>query len=269
MAGACYGHGQKERAPSMTASPPRAAETARSGNGPGRPAWRRWLPLALLVLGLALFLGLRLDQYISFAALKQHRALLMDLVDRHTALTALGFSLIYVVSVAFSLPIATVLTISAGFLFGQWLGTALVVVGATTGATAVFLAARSAFGDALRRRAGPWLAKMQEGFRANAFTYLIILRLIPLFPFVVVNLVPAALGMSLRHYVLATLLGIVPGSFVFTSVGAGLGSVFDSGAEFTAKGVLTPQIIVALVGLACLAVLPLVYKKARERRPAR
>lgn len=248
--------------------PPRPTEQAGPEQACQAPAaaWTRWWPLAALAGGLALFMGLRLDQYVSFSTLKEHRALLLGLVDRHFALMVLGFLLIYVVSVAFSLPIATVLTISAGFLFGQWFGTVLVVVGATVGATAIFLAARSALGDALRRRAGPFLARMQDGFRENAFYYLMILRLVPLFPFFVVNLVPAALGVGLRDYVLATFLGIVPGSFVFASVGAGLGSVFDAGGEFTAAGILTPQVVVALVGLACLAVLPVVYKKRRQTR---
>ena len=229
-----------------------------------RSALSRWWPLAVLILGLCAFWALRLDRFVSFSALKEHRTLLLGLVDRHLVGMSAAFLVLYVVSVAFSLPIATILTISAGFLFGQGLGMGLVVTGATVGATLVFLAARTAFGDGLRRRAGPWLAKMEAGFRENAFFYLIVLRLVPLFPFVVVNLVPAALGMGLRDYVLATMLGIVPGSFVFTSVGAGLGSVFDSGGEFTASGILTPQVVVALLGLACLALIPVVYKTFKK-----
>ncbi len=241
------------------------AQPSRANPAPSlRTRLARWWPLAVLILGLGLFLALRLDRYVSFGALKDHRDLLLGLIDRHLLGMSAGFLLLYVVSVAFSLPIATVLTISAGFLFGQWLGMMLVVAGATTGATLVFLAARTAFGDSLRRRAGPWLAKMEAGFRENAFFYLIVLRLVPLFPFVVVNLVPAALGMGLRDYALATMLGIVPGSFVFTSVGAGLGSVFDAGGEFSAKGILTPQVISALLGLACLALIPVVYKKFKK-----
>lgn len=229
-----------------------------------RPFLARWWPVGVLILGFILFWALRLDRFFSFSALKEHRATLLDLVDRRLWVMSVAFLAFYVTSVAFSLPIATLLTISAGFLFGQALGMVLVVAGATAGATLVFLAARTAFGDALRRRAGPWLGRMEAGFRENAFFYLVVLRLVPLFPFVVVNLVPAALGMPVRTYVLATLIGIVPGSFVFTSVGAGLGSVFDAGGEFSAKGVLTPQVIVALLGLACLALIPVVYKKIKK-----
>jgi uncharacterized membrane protein YdjX (TVP38/TMEM64 family) len=109
---------------------------------------------------------------------------------------------------------------------------------------------------------------MEAGFQENAFNYLLVLRLIPLFPFWIVNLVPAFLGVKLRTYMLGTLIGIIPGSFVFASVGAGLGSVLDSGQEFSPSSVLTPQIVIALIGLAVLALLPVAYRKWRRRRPA-
>jgi uncharacterized membrane protein YdjX (TVP38/TMEM64 family) len=218
----------------------------------------------VLLAGLGIFLALRLDRYLGFSSLKEHRALLLDLVERHRALTALGFLAIYTLAVAMSLPVATALTIAGGFLFGQILATALVVVGATAGAVAVFLAARTALGDSLRRRAGPWLARMERGFREDALCYLLVLRLVPLFPFVAVNLVPAILGMRLRDFALGTFIGIIPGSFVYVSVGAGLGSVFDAGGEFRPTGILTPEVITALVGLACLALVPVVYKKLKR-----
>jgi uncharacterized membrane protein YdjX (TVP38/TMEM64 family) len=218
----------------------------------------------LLAAGLGLFLAFRLDRYIGFSALKEHRTMLMDLVERHAVAMAVGFVAVYALAAAFSLPIAAVLSISGGFLFGQWLGTVLNVLGATAGATAVFLAARTAIGDSLRRRAGPWLARMEEGFRDNALCYLLVLRLVPLFPFVAVNLVPAMLGVGLRDFVVATFIGIIPGAFVYTAVGAGLGSVFDAGGEFRPSGILTPQVITALVGLACLALVPVVYKKLKR-----
>ena len=221
--------------------------------------------LALLA-GLGLFFALRLDRYVSFMALKEHRAQLLGLVRDHGLGMALGFAAVYAACVAFSLPVAAVLTITGGFLFGQWLGVLLVVTGATVGAVAVFLAARTALGDALRRRAGPWLARMQDGFNANALSYLLVLRLVPLFPFAVVNLAAAVLGMKLRDYALATFIGIIPGSFVYTAVGVGLGSVFDQGREFTPAGILTPQVLMALGGLACLALVPVVYKKLKQRR---
>jgi uncharacterized membrane protein YdjX (TVP38/TMEM64 family) len=173
------------------------------------------------------------------------------------------YGLAYLAMVAFSLPGGAVMTVAGGFLFGALPTAAVVVVAATAGATLVFLAARTALGDILRRRAGPFLKGMEEGFRANALSYLLVLRLVPLFPFVVVNLVPAFLGVSLRVFVLGTLFGIAPGTFVYASVGAGLGSVFDAGESFSARSVLTTEVVVALLGLAFLALVPVLYRRRR------
>jgi len=129
--------------------------------------------------------------------------------------------------------------------------------------------AKTAFGDALRDRAGAWLRTLEAGFREHALSYLLVLRLVPLFPFFVVNLVPALLGVPLSTFVLGTFVGIIPGSFMYTSVGAGLGSLFDAGETFSVTGVLTPQIVTALVGLAMLALVPVVYKKLMARRRER
>jgi uncharacterized membrane protein YdjX (TVP38/TMEM64 family) len=233
-----------------------------------RPAfsWRRLLPLAVLAAGLAAFFLFGLDDYLTFETLRDHRAWLLQQVAESAVLTSLIFVAIYIVVVAFSLPGGAVMTITGGFLFGQWLGTLYVLAAATVGATILFLAARTALGDLLRARAGPFLKKMEVGFQENALNYLLVLRLIPLFPFFIVNLVPAFLGVSLRTYVIATFVGIIPGSFVYATVGAGLGSIFDAGEEFTATSILTPQIITALIGLAILALLPVVYKKVKARR---
>jgi len=250
-------------------SRPGADGTAEPGGAGTRiaPSWlRRSWPLLVLLAGLGMFLGLRLDRYVGFASLKEHRAVLLDLVARHRAAMAAGFFATYALCVAFSLPVATVLTIAGGFLFGQVQGTVLVVAGATVGATAVFLAARTAFGDTLRRRAGPWLRRMEDGFRENALSYLMVLRLVPLFPFVAVNLVPAVLGVGLRDFVLATFFGIMPASAVYVGLGVGVGSVFDQGGEVTLAGVLTPQVIAALLALACLALVPVVYKALQRPR---
>lgn len=250
---------------SVTQQQPTPPTTAAAG---GRGGLRRFWPVLVLLAGLAAFFALGLDRYVGFAALKEHRQALLDLVHAHTAAAAVGYAAAYAICVAFSLPIAALMTVAAGFLFGQILGSLVVLTGATAGAVAVFLAARTALGDSLRRRAGPWLARMQDGFNENAFSYLLFLRLVPLFPFAVVNLVPAVLGMKLRDYALATFIGIIPGSFVYTAVGTGLGSVFDRGDEFSARGILTPQLMAALIGLACLALVPVVYKKLKGRSAA-
>ena len=176
---------------------------------------------------------------------------------------------IYAAATALSLPGGAVLTVTGGFLFGGLIGTFWVVLAATIGATAVFLVAKTALGDSLRRKAGPFLKRMEAGFQENALSYLLVLRLIPLFPFFIVNLVPAFLGVGLRTYVIGTFVGIIPGSFVFASVGAGLGSLLDQPGELSLAGVVTPEIVIALVGLSLLSLLPVAYKKlAARRKPA-
>ncbi len=156
---------------------------------------------------------------------------------------------------------------AGGFLFGTVPAAAYAVVGATLGATILFLAARTAFADILRRKAkGPLFRRMQAGFQDDAFSYLLTLRLIPLFPFWLVNLVPALLGMRLRAYVLGTFLGIIPGSLVFAHVGAGLGAVFDRGESPDLGIIFEPRILSAIVALAVLALLPVVYKRYKARK---
>ncbi|MCW5751974.1 MAG: TVP38/TMEM64 family protein [Alphaproteobacteria bacterium] len=227
---------------------------------------RRILPLLAVAAAIAAFFAFGLDRYVTFEALREHRHELLAFVAERPLLALFAYMVVYAVAVALSLPGGLVLTIAGGFLFGLWLGTLVVVIAATVGATLIFLAARYAMGDLLRARAGPFLKAMEEGFRRDAMSYLLVLRLVPLFPFFVVNLVPAFLGVPLRTYVVATFFGIIPGTFVFASVGAGLGSIFDSGQEFTAKGILTPEIILALSGLAVLALVPVVYRRIGARR---
>jgi len=234
----------------------------------GKPAfsWRRMIPLLMLAAGLVAFFAFDLDDYLTFETLRQNRAWLLQQVAESALLAALVYIVLYILVVAFSLPGGAVMTITGGFLFGQWFGTAYVIFAATIGATILFLAAKTALGDVLHAKAGPFLQKMEAGFQEDALSYLLVLRLIPLFPFFIVNLVPAFLGVSLKVFVIATFVGIIPGSFVYATVGAGLGSIFDSGKEFSAASILTPEIATALVGLAILAMLPVAYKKLRAKR---
>ncbi len=231
---------------------------------------RRLLPLAILALGLVAFYAAGLDHYIDFAVLRENRAALVDWVDGSRVLAALAFILLYMAAVAFSLPVGAALTVAGGFLFGTVPAAIYVVVGATLGATILFMAARTAFADVLRRKAtGPLFQKMQAGFQDDAFSYLLILRLVPLFPFWLVNLVPALLGMRPRTYVLGTFLGIIPGSVVFAHVGAGLGAVFDRGEAPDLDIILEPEILSAIIALAALALLPVVYKRYKARKGRR
>lgn len=232
-------------------------------------AWRRLIPVLVFVAGVVAFFALGLEQYLSIDALRQHRGALRAWVQASGVLAALLFMAVYIVTVAFSLPGATVLTVTSGFLFGAAWGTVVVVVSATIGGTLLFMIAKTAFGDALRARAGAWLQALETGFREHALSYLLVLRLVPIFPFFIINLVPAFLGVPLSTFVLGTFVGIIPGSFVYATVGAGLGSIFDAGEPFSLQGILKPQIVTALVGLAVLAMVPIVYKKIMARRGAR
>ena len=242
----------------MTPMPPTTATTL---------PWKRLLPLVVLVGGFAGFFAFGLDRYVHFETLRENRETLQTWVRPAGLQAVLAYMAVYTVAVAFSLPGGAVLSIAGGFLFGAGWGTVYIVISATLGATILFLIAKTALGDPLRARAGAWLQKMEAGFRTNALSYLLVLRFVPLFPFFVVNLVPAFLGVPLSTFVLGTVIGIIPGTFVYASVGAGLGSIFDAGGEFNVKTVLTPQILTALLGLAVLALIPVLYRTMKARTP--
>ncbi len=238
-----------------------------TGQAPARRKfnpYRLW-PIALLAGGLGLFFAFGLDAYLNFDTLRDNRAMLLEYVDYYGVGSALAFALLYIASVAFSIPGAWFLTVVGGFLFGQYLSVIYVVLSATIGATILFLIAKTTLGDAFEARMGPWLKKMEKDFQENALYYLLVLRLVPLVPFFVVNLVPAFLGVKLRTFFVATLIGIIPGTFVYAQVGAGLGSIFDSGEAFEGWDILTPEIVIAMVGLAALSLVPVIYKKFKQR----
>jgi uncharacterized membrane protein YdjX (TVP38/TMEM64 family) len=227
---------------------------------------RRLLPVAILALALLAFFALGLNRYFDLDTLKAHRATLLGIVAGHRVAALLLYVAAYALLVAISFPGASALTIAGGFLFGLWAGTAASAIGATLGAALLFLAARHALADALRARAGPWLERIAQGFRADGASYLLVLRLIPLFPFFAINLVAPFLGVSFATYVATTFVGILPGSFVYTSFGDGLGAIFDAGGTPTLAGILTPGIVIGLVGLAILALLPVAYRRFFRRR---
>jgi len=236
---------------------------------PGAFTARRMLPLATLVAAIIAAFAFHLDRYLSFEQLAAHREWLLAAVDRLGILAAFLFVLAYAMVTGLSLPGAAVLTMTSGFLFGTLAGTIIAVCGATLGATLVFLIARTAFGDVLRARAGPFICKLEAGFRANAFSYLLVLRLVPLFPFFVVNLVPAFLGVRLPTFVFATFVGIIPGGIVYASLGSGLGAVIERGERPDLGIIFQPRVVGPLAALALLALAPVAYKhfhrsKARQ-----
>jgi uncharacterized membrane protein YdjX (TVP38/TMEM64 family) len=228
---------------------------------------KRFGPIVLVALGLITAIALGLPKYLSFDALAASQGQLQALLASKPFLVAGGFVAIYVLATATSLPGAIWLTIGGGFLFGPFLGTALSALGATTGATLLFLAASSAFGEGLAKRAGGWVARFEAGFAQNAFTNLLTLRLLPVAPFWGVNLAAAALKVPLGTFILATAIGILPGGFVYALIGNGLGSAIATGEPPNLSLFSRPEIIAPLFGLAALALLPTVMRLIK-RDPA-
>lgn len=226
----------------------------------------RFLPLLIIAAGFVAFFASGASRYLSIEWLRENYAALQDFVAARFVLALTLYMAAYVVLTAFSLPGATAMSLAGGFLFGAGVGTAAVVVAATLGATAIFLAARSALGEALKSRAGGFIEKFEAGFNKNAFSYLLLLRLIPLFPFFIVNLAPAFTKIRTSTYVLATFIGIIPGAFAYVSAGRGLGAVFESGGEVTLTGLLTkPEILTPIAALSILALLPIFFRKLTAR----
>ena len=244
---------------------PHKVSADRSTAGPRRPAWRRWLPIGIIAVGLVLVFVFDLDEFASFQHLREHKQQLTAFVAAHYAGAVVCYLALYVLFVALSLPGAIWLTVAAGFLFGAVVGTMMAVIAATLGATLLFLATKTSLGDYLRAHAGPWLAKVERGFADNQWSYLLMMRLFPAIPFFIANLVPAFLGVSLSVFVITTFIGIIPATVIFATIGAGLGSVLQTSADLSLHSLLTPQVKGALVGLAVLAAMPIAVKFLRRR----
>lgn len=203
----------------------------------------------------------KLGELLSLDTLRVHHSALVAWVEANNLLASAAYVLVYVVAVAFSFPGAAILTLTGGFLFGAALGTALTAAGATVGATIVFLFAKLLLGDRAFDRLGSQHPNLVEGIRENAWSYLLVLRFVPLFPFFFVNLVAAFVGVKLSTYVLTTFFGILPGTTVYSLSGAGLGSILDQGESFSIGSILTPTILFALVGLAVLSLAAIPIRK--------
>ncbi len=237
-----------------------------SGSSPSGPsAWvKKLLPVAIIIAIFAAFFLLGGHKYITLESLKTHRQTLLDWAASHHLLAALIFMAAYGVMVAATIPGALVMTLAGGFLFGVIEATIYVVFSATLGATAIFLIARYAFRDYFQEKAGQAIRRMEKGFKENALSYLLVLRLVPIFPFFIVNLVPAFLGVPLRTYVIGTLFGIIPGTFVYCLVGNGLGAIIDKGGEPNLGRIFEPEILSALIGLALLSLIPVIHKRFKR-----
>lgn len=224
----------------------------------------RYLPLLILIVGLAAAWAFGLRRELSWEALAAHLASLHAVVAAHPIAAPVGYTLLYVIATALSVPEAALLSIAGGVLFGTVLGSVCVVLGGTSGAVLLFLAARSALAEPLRRRAAPLLDRVRPGLERDGFSYLLSLRLLPIVPFWLANLAPALVGMRLAPFFLATLIGIVPGVLFFVSLGAGLGDVLALGGQPDLSEILSPAVLLPRIGLALLALLPVLWRKWRR-----
>ena len=228
----------------------------------------RYGPIAIIaiVAGIGAF---ALRDYLSFDTLRDNRDALIAFRDGNYAVTVLVFILVYVLIVGFSLPGATIATLTGGFLFGTALGAAINVTGATIGATVIFLAARFGLGQKLKESmdaSDGVVSKIKKGIDENQWSMLFFIRLVPAVPFFVANLVPALLVVPLHRFVISTFVGIIPGSVVYTSVGAGLGDVFARGETPDLGIIFEPHILLPILGLCALSLLPVVLKAVTGKK---
>ena len=247
-------------------------------------ALKRWLPL-LIVLGfMVLVFAMGWHKLLTFENLAMKRADLRAFVSSHSVLSVLLFMAVYTAATSLSLPGGLVLTLTGGLLFGVWVAAPAIVVAATLGATIIFLIARSSVGAALAERAGPWLDRFRSGFEKEGFSYMLFLRLVP-FPFWLVNIAPALLGVPLRTFVIGTLIGIIPGTFSIAYLGDTLDrvlvdarSAYDACVATKGAGQCTlsldltqlplRQIVIALSLIGIVALIPPVLNKWRARNAA-
>jgi len=245
---------------------------------------KRVLPLVILAGVAALVISQGWHKYLTLESVAENRDVLKGYIEENALVALLAYMGIYIVVIALSLPGGVFLTLMGGFLFGWLIGGLATVVAATIGATIIFLIAKTSFGEPLTERAGPRLDKLREGFQDDALNYLLFLRLVPLFPFWLINLAPALLGVGLGTYVIGTFFGIIPGTFAFAYVGVGLDSVIEAqqqayqtclkgqsaggagSCEFTLDpgALVTPELLIAFAALGMVALLPVLLKKFRN-----
>lgn len=234
------------------------------------PGWRRYAPLAVVVLALILALAFRIDRYITLEMLERQRVALDLYVDQHYWMALAIYAVLFTIAVTISLPALLVFAVAGGYLFGAWIGGAAAWVSCNVGALFLCLAMRSALGDHFRKFAAPWLARLPGGMGEHAFHYLLTLRLIPPLPFSVLNLAAPFFNVTLREFVIATMIGIIPITFVFATVGAALHQALDTGAALDPAAAVqhllfSPLMITATLLLIALALLPPAYKAWRKR----
>jgi uncharacterized membrane protein YdjX (TVP38/TMEM64 family) len=223
----------------------------------------RWKKLALgtVIAGsVVAFFALGGQRWLNFETVKTHRQFLLDFTHRHYLPMLAATAVVYTLATALSFPGGLAMSLTVGLLFGRWVGTGIVVVSASLGATLAFLSARYLFADSVRRRMGPRLTRLTRGFHEDAFNYLLFVRLVPVFPFWLMNLVPAFTPVSTRTFFVGTAVGILPGSFVFCYVGESLGRIEST------RELVSADVLLSLTLLGVLSLVPIAWKKLRARR---
>ncbi len=229
------------------------------------PIWIKLWPVYLIAAVMIAAWQLGLFQYLSLDTLREQQEVLQGFVANNLVLALAIFIAVYAAATLFMLPGALWITIAGGFLFGLVGGSLATIVGATTGASLLFFAARTSIGSALRERAGPFMTKMEAGFNENPFSYMFALRLLPVVPFPVANIAPALLGAKYREYAITTAIGIVPGVIAYTWVGSGLGATFAAGEDPNLASVAR-NMLPALAALGVVSLIPVAYKKITGRK---
>ena len=225
--------------------------------------FRNYLPILLIVVASLTAWMLGVQKYLNFDSLREHQQMLVSFIDQHFVEAILLYSVTYIVIVWLAFPVATFLTLAGGFFFGQWIGTTATVLSATIGASILFISTKIASQDLLDENTKPWIKKMKKGFQEHAFTYLLTLRLMPIFPFFAINIAAAVLQIPFSTFFFGTLIGIIPGTFVYVTLGIGIRDVIQQ-PEFTPQVILDPKLLIAFIGLGLLALLPIIYKKFRH-----
>ncbi len=230
----------------------------------GKARWLVAAVFAALVIG---FFAFDLDSQISFEGLAANEAALKQAVADNFMLTVLAYMAVYIAAVALSLPGAVWLSLAGGLMFGTVQGGIIIVTAASLGACGLFVAARYVVGDILRAKAGPALANFEASFNRDAMSYMLILRLLPIFPFFIVNLGAALVGVRFSVFAVTTFFGIMPGSFVFASIGNGISVLLQAGERPDLSIMSSPEIILPLLALALLSALPIIWRRLQNKGP--
>lgn len=225
----------------------------------------RWLPLLALLCIMLSFFYFHLYRFFTFESLRVHRHLLIEWTQAHYCLTVVCYMLVFIILASSLIPMALFLTLTGGFLFGIWFGALFAISSAVIGGMLFVLAMKTALSDWFEKKAGAWLLRMEEGIEENAFNYLLTMRLIPVFPFWLVNLGSALFNVRLSIFIGATVLGMIPATLIYASVGNNLGSLFEMNQTPDINIIFQPHFLFPLLGLAALSIVPAVYRQFKNQ----